>query len=678
MRGGLIIGALGLGLMTVLGAAYLFWARSDAGAPVAGEPLTQLSRLALRSELAGEAGRAWEAMGGKDAGSVPALEDFIRRYGDTAYGKLARERLIGLTKYQSQSPPANPPEPPPPSVDPCSNGAGSSPATALCVTPLSSPDERSLKPKDVFKDCAQCPEMVVVPAGKFVMGSPATEEQRHESEGPPHEVTFSKPFAVGRFAATFDDWEACAADGGCSYRPADTNSWGRGRRPVIDVGWNDAKGYLAWLSRKTGKDYRLLTEAEREYVTRAGTTTAFSTGPTISTNAANYNGNYTYGGGAGGDYRAMTVPVYSFNPNPWGLYQLQGNVWEWVEDCWNANYDRAPTDGSARTGGDCAFHLIRGGSWWSPPSDLRAATRLEWSSETRSEQLGFRVARSLTPAPPKPAISEASPKTPHDPLSGERERTLKRGDTFTECDICPEMVVVPAESFTMGSPANEARRFDSEGPEHKVTFAKPFAVGRFAVTFDEWDACVADGGCSHQPLDEKNWGRGKRPVINISWNDAKRYVAWLSRKTGKPYRLLSEAEWEYVTRSGKMTPFWTGPTISTDEANYNGNFVYAGGVKGDNRAMTVPVDTFKPNPWGLYQVHGNVWVWIEDCWHEDYKGAPTDGSVWAGGNCALHLIRGGSWFTRPDNLRAANRLGKSADWRRGGDVGLRVARTLSR
>ena len=170
----------------------------------------------------------------------------------------------------------------------------------------------------------------------------------------------------------------------------------------------------------------------------------------------------------------------------------------------------------------------------------------------------------------------------------------------------------------MGSPASEKERNSDEGPQHRVTFARQFAVGKFAVTFDEWDACVGDGGCNgHRPEDE-GWGRGKRPVINVNWDDAKAYVAWLSRKTGKTYRLLSEAEREYVARAGTTTPFWWGSTISTSQANYDGNSTYGSGSKGEYRQKTVPVDSFQPNPWGLYQVHGNVWEWTEDCYKDSY------------------------------------------------------------
>src|SRR5712671_1336249 len=173
---------------------------------------------------------------------------------------------------------------------------------------------------------------------------------------------------------------------------------------------------------------------------------------------------------------------------------------------------------------------------------------------------------------------------------------LKPKDVFKECDKCPELVVVPAGRFTMGSLANEEGRNSDEGPQHQVTFSQSCAFGRFAVTFDEWDACVADGGCNGYKPSDQGWGRGRCPVINVSWDDAKAYVTWLSRRTGKTYRLLSEAEREYVTRAGTTTPFWWGSMINPNQANYDGNSVYKKGSKGRYRQRTVPVDTFQPNP----------------------------------------------------------------------------------
>jgi formylglycine-generating enzyme required for sulfatase activity len=254
------------------------------------------------------------------------------------------------------------------------------------------------------------------------------------------------------------------------------------------------------------------------------------------------------------------------------------------------------------------------------------------------------------------------------PLSVARERALKPKDSFRECPNCPEMVVVPAGSFTMGSTADP-----QASPPHHVVIARPFAVGRFALTFDEWDQCVAEAGCRYKAYD-REWGRGRLPVINVSWNDAKTYLAWLSRKTAKPYRLLTEAEREYVARAGTTTPFWWGATISTGQANYDGNYVYGDGVKGEWRRRTVPVDSFEPNPGGLYQVHGNVWEWVEDCWNESYAGAPADGSAWAAGDCTRRAMRGGSWFNKP--VDAAAREQNDAAFRYH-SYGFRVARALT-
>jgi formylglycine-generating enzyme required for sulfatase activity len=237
-------------------------------------------------------------------------------------------------------------------------------------------------------------------------------------------------------------------------------------------------------------------------------------------------------------------------------------------------------------------------------------------------------------------------------------------------------VAVPAGSFTMGSPDSETDRARYEGPLHRVTFAQPFAVGRFAVTFAEWDACVTDGGCNSYAPNDESWGRGRRPAINVSWDDANAYAAWLSGTTGKSYRLLSEAEREYATRAGTTTAFWWGAAISPKQANFNGTYIYGNGPAGEYRKRTLPVDSFQANRWGLYQVHGNVWEWTRDCWHENYDGAPADGSAWEAGRCGYRVVRGGAWVTYPGDLRAANRGRFGPDFR-SNFQGFRLARDLA-
>ena len=226
------------------------------------------------------------------------------------------------------------------------------------------------------------------------------------------------------------------------------------------------------------------------------------------------------------------------------------------------------------------------------------------------------------------------------------------GRVFRDCETCPEMVVIPAGTFTMGSPEEEEGHGDDEGPRHEVTL-RSFAMGVKEVTFDEWNACVHGGGCSDRR------GGGGRPVI-VNWEDARAYVLWLSERTGAVYRLPSESEWEYAARAGTTTPFHTGATISTDRANYNGNHVYGSGRLGTYRGRTTPAGTFAPNAFGLYDVHGNMWEWVQDCWHDDYNGAPSDGTVWeSGGDCGMRVLRGGSWFDHPRHLRSAVRYGNN-------------------
>lgn len=288
--------------------------------------------------------------------------------------------------------------------------------------------------------------------------------------------------------------------------------------------------------------------------------------------------------------------------------------------------------------------------------------------------------RAMAESAPRPAIAQAIGGAVA-PLTAERERTLKPKDAFKECDQCPEMVVVPPGSFTMGSDKAEIGRYDNEEPRRQVTLARSFSVAKFAVTFNEWDSCKADGGCNGYSPPDYNWGRGRQPVIFVSWNDAKNYVAWLSKKTGKPYRLLSEAEREYVTRGGTTAPFWWGTQVSTELANYDGKFTLGDGPKGKPSTRPLPVDSFAPNPFGLYQVHGNVWEWLEDCATDDvwlkYTKAPLDGSPQVAAACTVRLMRGGAWDDNPRMLRSAQRYYGNAK-ERNYAFGFRVARDLGR
>lgn len=251
---------------------------------------------------------------------------------------------------------------------------------------------------------------------------------------------------------------------------------------------------------------------------------------------------------------------------------------------------------------------------------------------------------------------------------------------FQECEQCPVMAVVPAGSGMIGSPGDEPGRTPSEGPLVKVNFAQAFAVSRSEITFDEWFACVAEGGCGAFRPGDYGWGAGRRPVINVSWNDAKTYLEWLSRKTGATYRLLSEAEWEYAARGCAercaQTAFWFGNSISPEQANYDWRYSYDGSPKAQALRKTVDATTGNMNAFGLLNVHGNVREWVEDCWNQTLAGLPSDGTARHSGDCQSRVVRGGSWADEPKELRSAARNWDTVGDRRA-EIGFRVARTLS-
>ena len=255
--------------------------------------------------------------------------------------------------------------------------------------------------------------------------------------------------------------------------------------------------------------------------------------------------------------------------------------------------------------------------------------------------------------------------------ASEVKRQRSAGTVFRDCEECPQMVVLPSGSFMMGSPDGEEGRDEDESPRHLVKIEYRFAVGVYEVTFDEWEACVAAGGCGGYVPNDKNWGRGERPVINVSWDDAQSYVSWLSKRTGVSYRLLSESEWEYAARAGTTTTRYSwGDDIGANLANCR-----SCGSRWDAQG-TAPVGWFPANAWGLHDMRGNVWEWVQDCWNDHYLRAPADGSAWERGNCSRRVLRGGSWVSIPRNLRSANRL-RFTSVGRLNDFGFRVARTVT-
>lgn len=264
-------------------------------------------------------------------------------------------------------------------------------------------------------------------------------------------------------------------------------------------------------------------------------------------------------------------------------------------------------------------------------------------------------------------VSDARQEPPPQQAVGVYRPREELEKSFKDCGNCPQMVVVPAGSFEMGSPPSERGRMPSEGPVHRVN-VRGFAIGKYEVTFKEWDACVKAGGCENKAKDN-GWGRDDRPAVGVSWNDAQQYVVWLSEKTGKEYRLLSEAEWEYAARAGNASAYPWGTNISRNKANCN-----MCGSKFDRR-RTAPVGSFRPNAFGLHDMVGNVWEWVDDCWNQSYEGAPANGEPWMEGQCNSRVLRGGSWMDPARSLRSASRMAYLVSSRLN-FFGFRVARTL--
>ncbi len=281
------------------------------------------------------------------------------------------------------------------------------------------------------------------------------------------------------------------------------------------------------------------------------------------------------------------------------------------------------------------------------------------------EELKEGPASSVSPPEPTATLMPGAADPAATVRAGSGQMFQDRTATGQICPYCPEMVVVPAGTFRLGAGNGEAWSGDwqkeRERPQIKITIANPIAVGRYAVSFDEWETCVGDGGCAVRPSDN-GWGRANRPVINITWAEANSYAAWLSRRTGQSYRLLSEAEREYVARAGTTSPYWFGTLPFPKSANYLWE-------------QTLPVNSMVPNPWGLFHVHGNVSEWTADCWNDSHAGHPGDSAPRQTGNCNRRVVKGGSWFNEPSLLRSAWRgsLGGDSRYR---TVGFRVARAI--
>jgi formylglycine-generating enzyme required for sulfatase activity/serine/threonine protein kinase len=548
-------------------------------------------------------------------------------------------------------------------------GPASSPATVPVTPPAV---VREPPPREIVNGVNMT--LVRIEPGTFTMGSPAGEEGRSDGEVQ-HRVTLTRAFYMGTTEVTQAQWKAVM---GAGNNPSEFKG---DDLPVETVSWDDAADYCKQLSQREGKQYRLPTEAEWEYACRAGTTTPFSTGATIGADQANYDSTGTYGAGVNGPSRRQTTMAGSFKPNAFGLFDMHGNVMEWCSDRYSAYPEGPQRDPQGATAGN--YRVLRGGAWGVIPRFCRSAFRGIIDADVRATLSGFRVvldfgAESGTEpiVPPVGPVSLRPPALTTVPASlPATRRVVVVGPLTATASVSPPvpppaarkpppreivngvgmtLVRIEPGTFTMGSPAGEEGRFDNEA-QHQVTVNRAFYMGRTEVTQAQWSAIPGAA------MNRSGFKGDDLPVEQVSWNEATHYCALLSRREGKHYRLPTEAEWEYACRAGTTTPFNRGETIWTDQANYDGNFTYASGVKGVNRGRTMVVGSFRPNSFGLCDMHGNVLEWCSD-W---YTTNPAD-SQQDGQGPAIEkwrVIRGGSWNYGPRFCRSAYRNFSASDFR---------------
>jgi formylglycine-generating enzyme required for sulfatase activity len=574
----------------------------------------------------------------------------------TKKGSNKKKEVTKKKNSRTKSDNTTPPKPPaPPAPRPTATGMGALPLRGYefdVVTVNSNGSEMSRR-KGQAQYCTEeiagiSLELVAIPGGTFVMGS--TED---DSEKPSHQVTVGS-FNMGKYEVTQAQWRAVARLPKISRDlDSDPSKFKGDNLPVQRVSWEDAMEFCARLSRATGRSYRLPTEAEWEYACRAGTTTPFAFGQTITPQLVNYNGAYPYAQAPKGTYRETTTPVgFMGVANGFGLFDMHGNVIEWCLDYWHENYNGAPSDGrSWETAGDTRYRVLRGGSWYRHASHCRSADRSRLTPDSRAENLGFRVVVAVrgTTIP----TTAAPPSVSAQPV----ETKIRAGDARAPSltvdlgnGVKMEFVPVQAGSFQMGSDKN-----DDEKPPHRVTISQPFYLGKYEVTQEQWQAVM-----NNNPSEFKDCG-GNCPVEQVSWDDAQEFIKRLNaRLDGHTYRLPTEAEWEYAARADT-----TGDFAGNLDEDKMGWFLE------NSRAKTHPVGQKKPNAWGLYDMHGNVFEWVQDWYDENYyKNSPSTDPQ--GPNSSQdRVLRGGSWYSYGPFYHPGQRYNKAAG-ERVNDIGFRV------
>jgi formylglycine-generating enzyme required for sulfatase activity len=560
-------------------------------------------------------------------------------------------------------------------------------------------------------------DMIFCPPGTFTMGSPSNETGRGTDETQ-HQVTLSHGFYLGKHEVTQAQYQTIM-NGNPSGLNADPSQFKGSNRPVEKVSWNDAQIFLTRLNEMeqtagrlpTGWKYVLPTEAQWEYACRAGTTTAYSWGNDINSTRANYN--WDGGGTSGNDFK-QTRDVGQYAANPWGFFDMQGNVWEWVSD-WKANYlIGAQTDPEGPASG--SYRVRRGGSWFHGGAYLRSARRVYFPPSARHSDLGFRVGfQAVQPDTANPELelfggasvtreagqAWAEPGAAgHDARDGNLTASVTvtgtvdmnttgtyiltysvadaAGNTATanrtvtvvgnrsvelNATVAMDMLWVPAGTFTMGSPTTEAGRQSDREDEHNVSLTKGFYLGKYEVTQAQYEAVIGSN-----PSEFIATGNGNRPVEKVSWTEAVAFCTQLTTQeqaagrlpAGWAYVLPTESQWEYACRAGTTTAYSWGTTIASSNANYNWD---GGANDGNDFKQTRDVGQYAANPWGFFDMHGNVWEWTADRYQAAYPtGNPVvDPTGPASGSNRVR--RGGSWSLEGTILRSARRFGSTPSTR---------------
>jgi formylglycine-generating enzyme required for sulfatase activity/serine/threonine protein kinase len=574
-----------------------------------------------------------------------------------------------------------PPPPPPPAKEappslPATPPASPPPAVAPFDAKRAKDRQRAwAKSHDVSWEITNSigMKMVLIPPGEFMMGSPQEEKDRADNEGPQHRVRITKPFYLGVYAVTQEEYERVMGNNPSHFKKSE--GLDTGRFPVESVSWKNAVEFCRKLSalreeKEAGYVYRLPTEAQWEYACRAGSTSKFYYGD----DEGIVEQNVWYCNNSQG----RTHPVGGKQPNVWGLCDMHGNVWQWCLDWYGEGY-YAVSPGDDPTGPASGRDRVeRGGSWEFSAYRLRSAMRSSYPPGLSYNNLGFRVslvlvetvpARAEVTPPAKPAAQPLA-RAPFDAEKAKEHQQAwadhRNIEVETTNSIGMKLVLIPPGDFQMGSPQDENGRYDDEGPQHWVRITKPFYLGVYAVTQEEYERVMGNNPSGFKKSEEAD--KQRFPVENVSWEDAKKFCEQLSalpkeREQGHVYRLPTEAQWEYACRAGSITRYCFGDDVSKlkDYAWYGSN----GG--------THPVGKKRPNAFGLYDMHGNVWQWCEDWFGSYAASAVVDPTGPASGSCRVD--RGGGWDVVAGGCRSAYRF--DSPGLRGYSLGFRVSLVLA-